>query len=193
MLASPTTGAAQSVTGEATAVRATVFSLLGSTTTTLASTGTLSGTTDAREASMNTGEVPSLLGAETLHATTIGWPDQTASEASVAALALRVAGTTIGADFVGARALAASAGEEFGTSAIGNLSVNGVPVDITGDPNQAIAISRRLRLRVWFRPDRRFRLNYFGRTFALQLIFLCHNTVVACICTIHLLHQWVLL
>ena len=51
-----------------------------------------------------------------------------------------MAGTTIGADFVGARALAASAGEEFGTSAIGNLSVNGVPVDITGDPNQAIAI-----------------------------------------------------
>ena len=35
-----------------------------------------------------TGQVPSLLTGETLHATTIGWPDQAAAEASLARLAL---------------------------------------------------------------------------------------------------------
>ncbi|PYM64581.1 MAG: hypothetical protein DME11_13120, partial [Candidatus Rokuibacteriota bacterium] len=95
-----TASEAQTVTGKARAVKATVFSLLGGTTTVLADTGALGGTSDALQASAPTGNVPSLLTGEALHATTIGWPDQVASEASLAALTLRVAGTTIGADSV---------------------------------------------------------------------------------------------
>src|SRR5438876_4781729 len=98
----PSAGEAQSVTGQARAVEATVLGM----TTALADTGTLGGTSDAREASQLTGSVPSLLTGEALHATTIGWPDQVASEASLGSLNLTVAGNGISADFVMARALA---------------------------------------------------------------------------------------
>src|SRR3989442_306956 len=54
-------GTTQTVTGIASAVQATSFG----TVTTLASTGTLSGLTDAREASQLVGSVPALLSAET--------------------------------------------------------------------------------------------------------------------------------
>lgn len=140
LLVWPAAGAAQTVSGHATAVRATTISLLGSTTTELAGTGTLAGSTDAREASQTTGEVPSLLTGETLHATTIGWPDQAASEASLADLALTVAGTTIGADFVMASARAASDATRSGVSNVDGLTVNGVAVTVTGDPNQTLSI-----------------------------------------------------
>src|SRR5438445_3227324 len=61
---STTTG----ITGDATAVRATLFGALGllTTTTSLSDTGTLAGSTVAREASQVTGSIPSLLGAELL-------------------------------------------------------------------------------------------------------------------------------
>jgi hypothetical protein len=140
-LTSSTTSSTPTLTGQANAVQATVFSLLGGvTTTTLASTGTLSGPTDAREASRNTGNVPSLLTGEVLHATTIGWPDQVASEASLADLSLGVAGTTIGADFVMARALAVAGAAGVGVSSLDNLTINGVPVAVTGAPDQTISI-----------------------------------------------------
>jgi hypothetical protein len=133
-------GEAQTVTGNARAVRATVLGLLGGTTTVLADTGALGGTSDARQASAPTGNVPSLLTGDTLHATTIGWPDQVASEASLGALTLRVAGTTIGADFVMARALAVLGAAGTGASNIENLSINGVPIPVSGGPNQTIYI-----------------------------------------------------
>jgi len=135
-----TASEAQTVTGKARAVKATVFSLLGGTTTVLADTGALGGTSDALQASAPTGNVPSLLTGEALHATTIGWPDQVASEASLAALTLRVAGTTIGADSVMARALAVLGGAGGGASDIANLSINGVPIPITGAANLTIYI-----------------------------------------------------
>jgi hypothetical protein len=135
------TAAVQTVAGQAAAVRATVLGLLGGTTTTaLADTGTLSGATDARNASQLTGNIPSLLIGEALHATTIGWPDQVASEASLAGLALSVAGTGIGADFVKAEALAILNGGSFGTAYIDNLTINGVRVPVSGTPNQTISV-----------------------------------------------------
>ena len=150
LLAWPVTGAAQlldtetqtvtsttqTLTGIASAVQATVLG----TTTTLASTGTLSDSTDARENSQLTGNVPSLLTGEALHATTIGWPDQVASEASLAALALSVGGTTIGADFVMAEATALLGAAGSGTSLVDNLSINGVPVSVSEVPNQIFYI-----------------------------------------------------
>lgn len=140
VLVEPIAAEAQTVTGRARAVQATVLSLLGGTTTVLADTGALAGTSDARRASGPAGNVPSLLTGDTLHAITIGWPDQVASEASLAALALNVAGTTIGADFVMARALAVLGAAGGGASDIANLSINGVPIPVSGGPNQTIYI-----------------------------------------------------
>src|SRR2546428_13097350 len=72
-------GTTQTVTGIASAVQA--YSL--GTITTLASTGTLSGLTDARQASQLMGSVPALLSAETLHATAIGLSQPGSLPASV--------------------------------------------------------------------------------------------------------------
>ena len=113
---------------------------LPGTTTVLSGTGTLAaGTSDALQASQLTGSISSLLTGEVLHAVTIGYPDQIDSEASLASLSLNVAGTSIGADAVMARAMAV-AGGVVGTSNIDGLSINGVPVPVTGDPNQTIGI-----------------------------------------------------
>src|SRR5688500_18026811 len=92
-LASATPGAAQTVSGQAFAVQSIVNGLFGPTVTTLVDTGTLGGSDDAREASAPTGSVPSVVAVNTLHATTIGWPDQVNSEASVADLTVTVGGT----------------------------------------------------------------------------------------------------
>ena len=113
--------------------------VLGATTV-LGGTGTLAaGTSDVLQASGLTAGIPSLLTGEVLHAVTIGYPDQIDSEASLAALALNVAGTSIGADFVMSRATAV-VGSAVGTSNIDGLSINGVPIPVTGDPNQTIGI-----------------------------------------------------
>src|SRR5438309_1249516 len=61
------TSEAQTVAGQARAVEATVLGM----TTALADTGTLGGTSDAREASQLTGSVPSLLTGEALHVRTL--------------------------------------------------------------------------------------------------------------------------
>ena len=140
LLVWPLAGEAQTVTGAARAVQATVLGPLAGTTTVLADTGSLAGTSDALQASAVTGTIPSLLAGEALHATTIGWPDQVASEASLADVALSVAGTSIGADFVMARALAVLGSAGAGTSNIANLSINGVPIAVSGGPNQTIYI-----------------------------------------------------
>ena len=129
LLACPGPSEAQTVTGQASAVQATVLGVLGvGTTTVLSDTGTLGGTSDAREASLVTGTVPSLLTGEALHATTIGWPDQVASEASLGSLTMTVAGTGISADLVMARALSVLGSAGTGLTNIAGLTIGGVPV-----------------------------------------------------------------
>ena len=133
-----TAGDAQTVTGQARAVQATV---LGSQTV-LSDTGALTGGDDARQASQVTGAVPSVLTAEALHATTIGWPDQAVSAASLAGLAVTVAGNGITAGFVMARAKAILGGAGAGDTDIDALSINGAPITVTGQPNQTIPLLR---------------------------------------------------
>ena len=133
-----TAGDAQTVTGQARAVQATV---LGSQTV-LSDTGALTGGDDARQASQVTGAVPSVLTAEALHATTIGSPDEAASEASLAGLAVTVAGNGITAGFVMARAAAILGGAGAGDTDIDALSINGAPITVTGQPNQTIPLLR---------------------------------------------------
>lgn len=129
-------GSAQAVGGQARAVQATV---IGVGTEMLADTGTLGGSTDAREASQNIGSIPSVLEARALHATAIAWPDQAASEASLSNLALSVAGVAIGADFVMAR-VQTDGDNELSTASVEGLSVGGVPIAVTGAKNQRIDV-----------------------------------------------------
>lgn len=140
LLVGPRAGAAQTVAGNARGVRVTTLGLLGGATTVLADTGTLVGTADARDASVVTASIPSVLSGEVLHAVTIGWPDQVASEASLANLGVSVGGTGISADFVMARALAALGAGISQGSIISNLRIGGIPIEVTGEPNQTVAI-----------------------------------------------------
>jgi hypothetical protein len=141
LLAWPTASKAQTVTGQARGAQATVIGPLGTTTTTtLSDTGTLGGTNDARDASLLTASVPSLLDGEVLSASTIGYPDEVDSAASLAGLNLNVGGVGVSADFVMAQASQVLGAAGSGASYIGNLAINGTPVSVSGDPNQTIAI-----------------------------------------------------
>jgi hypothetical protein len=135
----PQPGVAQGMRGQARAVQSTVSTLFGSNSVSLADTGTLSDATDAREASQPVGSVAGVFRGETLHATAIGLSDRVASEASVAGVTLSVAGVAIGADFIMSRALAGAGGPS-ASSTIEGFSVAGVPIPVTGEPNQTIPI-----------------------------------------------------
>jgi len=139
LILSPALGVAQNVSGQAAAVQATVFGLLGSTSLGLANTGTLGSVTDARQASDISGNLIGGLLAEVPSATTIGLGDSVASQASLANMVLYIGGSTIGADLIMAEALA-TGGAGSGTSTLTNLVLNGVPVAISGAPNQVIGI-----------------------------------------------------
>jgi hypothetical protein len=132
----PGGGGAPSVTGQA---RAAQVSVAGGTVA-LADTGTLSGIDDARHASMPAGGIPAVLGADTLHAATVGGAEQTSAEASLANVSVTVAGTSISAGFAMAGALALADGSASGTSSLEDLIVNGVPVTVTGSANQVVDI-----------------------------------------------------
>jgi len=141
LLAWPAVGVAQTVTGQAAGVQATVFSLLGGTTLGLANTGALSGPTDALRASQLAGNLPlAALTAEVPSATTIGYPDQVDSVASLANLSVSIAGSTIGADLLTSRASAILNGGGAGSSSVSNLLLNGAPVPVSGAPNQTVSI-----------------------------------------------------
>jgi hypothetical protein len=141
LLAWPTASRAQTVAGQARAAQASVTGILGTTTTTtLSDTGTLGGTTDARDASLLTASVPSLLDAEVFSAATMSASDQVDSQASLGNLNLTVAGIGITADSVVAQASSVLGAASTGSSAISNLSIAGVSIAVTGDPNQTVAI-----------------------------------------------------
>jgi hypothetical protein len=136
----PAIGAAQEVSGRASAVRSTVLGV----TSTLADTGALAGADDARGASAQTANIPMLGGASTLHAATISSmhdgdaTDYVASESSLGGLNLGVSGNIISADFVMARAKSMVSGSKTGSTQLTNLKVNGMPVSLTGAPNQTL-------------------------------------------------------
>ncbi len=130
----PPTTSTSTVVGQASAVQMTILGM----TTALGGTGTLSGVNDSRDASMVTGSIPSALSAETLSAATISWADQVDSFASVANLNMTVAGIGITADSVLAQASQVLGAPGSGSSFLSNLSINGTPVAVTGDPNQTI-------------------------------------------------------
>lgn len=142
----PVLAAAQD-TGESAVAKVNiqaVTTLLGALTpainTVIGDTGTLASNTDMRQASDLSGSVTSVFSGETLHAVTAAAPDEVLSEASLSNLGLNLAGNTIGASFVMAKAIAPSNGAASGSSAIEGLLINGSPVNVTGDANQVIQI-----------------------------------------------------
>ena len=140
LLPTPSTSTTPTVTGQATGVQVVVLGFLGTATTTaLASTG-ISGTNSQSDVGQVTGSIPSLLDAEALNAATYSYPDQVDSQASLASLGLTVAGVSISADSVVAQASQVLGAAGSGSSYIDNLAINGVPVTVTGAPNQTIPI-----------------------------------------------------
>jgi hypothetical protein len=125
------------VSGQASAVTAVVMG----TITNLADTGTLTDPSAQRGAGQTLGSIPDLLGAEVLHAVTMGWTDQVVSVASLANLALTVAGTGITADFILSRAYAVSGAGSAGLVSIDGLRVAGVPLTPVGIPNETISVA----------------------------------------------------
>ena len=132
----PPSTTASSVTGNASAVSTTILGI----TTALGSTGTLSGVNDSRDASMVVGSLPTGVSGETLSASAISWADQVGSEASLANLNMTVGGVGITADLVMAQASQVLGAAGSGSSTISNLAIGGVPVSVTGAPNQTVAI-----------------------------------------------------
>lgn len=136
------------VSGEATALQATVAlpGGLGTETTTLGSTGALVDDGDAREAALPIGSIPSLGGANVLHATAISsindWSagEAVASEAALADLTLTVGGRAISASFVMAQADVPVGGAASGWSAVEDLAIDGLPIVPTGAENQTISL-----------------------------------------------------
>jgi hypothetical protein len=122
--------------GQATVVNATVAGV----PIILSDTGKLDSTGGEKEASLLEAEVPGVLTAEVLHASTIGNGNHSRSEASVANLNLTLGGNTITADFLRASAQAVCAGgaSAGGSSEIVNLVINGQAITVTGEPNQTI-------------------------------------------------------
>jgi hypothetical protein len=144
LLPSPTlpvpTPTASTVTGQASAAQVVLLGVLGTAiSTSLASTG-ISATNSESDVSQVTGSIPSLLGADVLSAATYSYPDQVDSTASLANLGLTVAGISISADSVVAQASQVLGAAGSGNSYIDNLAINGVPVSVSGAPNQTISI-----------------------------------------------------
>ena len=131
------TSTTSTLTGQASAVTAVVLGTVAS----LADTGTLVDAADPLGTGQPLGSIPGLVSAEALHAVTMGWTDQVASEASLANVAMTVAGIGIAADTIVSRALAVSGAVPTGLTDIEGLTIGGVAVSPTGVPNQAISIA----------------------------------------------------
>jgi len=133
---SATSGTSTTGSGQASASTAVVMGIV----TSLVDTGTLTDPSEPLGAGLPTGSIPGLLTADSLHATTMGWTDQVASQASLSNLAMTVAGTGISADFIQSSALAVSGAAPTGVASIEGLSIGGVPVSFSGAPNQSISL-----------------------------------------------------
>jgi len=136
----PKTATAQCSTfgGRATVVQANG---LGIIPVVLGDTGNIDSAGDAKAASLLTAAVSGLLSGEVAHAAAIGKGSYSRSESSLAYLSVTLAGNTIGAGFVEARANAYCGVGATGNTEIDGLVVNGQPIAVTGVPNQIIPLA----------------------------------------------------
>ena len=140
LLSLPTVGRAQTVSGQGTAVQASVSSVLGTVTTVLADTGAIGATNVEQDVGQDTGSVASLLNADVLSSSTYSYADEVDSLSSLGDLNMAVAGVSITADSVVAKASQVLGAAGTGSALVDNLAINGVPIFVTGDPNQTVAI-----------------------------------------------------
>ncbi len=142
----PPSDSAVTFSGQATVARLTEAGV----TTVVSDTGPLPPSGDGREASLSTfkgafSTVPTPLDAEVAHASSIGQGDRSRSEASVANPDVVIGGNTIAASFVMARAAAAwqpapASPVASGSSEVVGLVINGIPVAVSGAPNQGVVL-----------------------------------------------------
>lgn len=137
-----TTAAAQQTTysGRATVLGATILGIPA----TLVDTGPLPANGGFLNASLLTLPLPPVINAGIAHATTVGQSNYTRSDAGVADVSINVAGLTIGADLLmgSAEALCAKATKASvnGNSVVVNLTLNGQPIVVDGQPNQTVQL-----------------------------------------------------
>jgi hypothetical protein len=120
-----------------------VKTVVSSSTTVLADTGALPSSGGTRDASALSGTVPDSLTADTLHASTIGQGDRVRSEASLEVIAVTAGANSIAADLAMSQTMAvshANTASVSGVSHVSNLVVNGLPIVVTGQPNQVVAL-----------------------------------------------------
>lgn len=134
-------GSGVTFSGQATVVDAEVTTGLASAEVTLVDAGPLPPEGGADEETALTAEVPHLLTAEVLHASTVGQGNAARSEASVARVDLTVGGNRITAAFVMANARAVCKDGQVslsGSSELVELDINGKRTRVTGEPNQTV-------------------------------------------------------
>ena len=141
--ASLTSSSRTTFSGDATVLRATVLGV----PIVVGETGPLDESGGAKEFSLLTitpSETNGILGANVLHATTVGQGNHSRAEASVADASLNAAGATIQADVLSSRAEARCDGSggasASGSSEVVGLVVNGQAIDVSGQPNQTVTV-----------------------------------------------------
>jgi len=142
LLSWPKITAAQCLTfgGRASVVQ---VNATGTVPVVLSDTGYLDSTGGDKQASLLSTSVPGVVTAEVMHARAVGEGYGSSSEASVANLNLTVAGNTISAAFLLARASAtcgALGATVSGRSQIAGLAANGQNIVVSGSPNQTVSL-----------------------------------------------------
>lgn len=125
--------------GRAKAVAATVSGV----TTTRADTGELAASGGNLDAAEPSAGIPDTASADTLHASTIGQGNYVHSEASAGSIVIHAGISTVSAQF--AMSEAQAHGENglavrTGYSHVDGLLLNGLPLPVTGEPNQIIPL-----------------------------------------------------
>jgi hypothetical protein len=126
--------------GEAVVARASVLGLVN---VSIEDTGALPPSGGSRSAELAHVDIPNLLNVHLLDANTSGANNQVNSAASVADVTLSVAGIYVTASVLTSNATAScqtGTASASGSSTIAALTVNGLAVTVTGQPNQTIPL-----------------------------------------------------
>jgi hypothetical protein len=141
LLALPQPGSAQGTTHRGEAAAAEVRALFVNVA--LSDTGPLPSSGGSLSASLLNVTVPGLAGLQLLNAETNGAGSRTDSQASVALATVTAAGINITASILKSESSAACQGnhvELSGNSQIAALTVNGLSITVTGEPNQTVPL-----------------------------------------------------
>ena len=123
---------------------AAVVTPSGGSSSSLAATGALASAGGAMNASLDADSIPGLLGAQSLQSSVVGQGSSSSSSASVTNVTILVGTHTIIAAFVGTEAAAVCSNhlpQLSGSTNVMGLLVDGLPVTVTGDVGQTVALT----------------------------------------------------